>query len=129
MILNLEKLYEESTKFELLRAGVYKAKVYSYELQTSKTGKPMVCWNFELENGRRFYNYTMLDNKVGQEIFAQTVVNAGYKGELKKFDVSKFFETQELVDNNIIVVLGVRDSEQVEGEKENYIKYTKKVSK
>lgn len=126
MKINLNEALEKINSYEALEPGEYKARIFSYSLETSKTGKPMVKWIFELENKRRFFNYTMLDNDIGVGIFAQTVDNGGYTGDIENFDIENFCSNDEIVGNWLILVLGVQDSEVHEG-KENYVKYTKKI--
>lgn len=126
MKINLNEALEKINSYEVLEPGEYKARIFSYSLETSKTGKPMVKWIFELENKRRFFNYTMLDNDIGVGIFAQTVDNGGYTGDIVNFDIENFCSNNEIVGNWLTLVLGVQDSELHEG-KENYVKYTKKI--
>lgn len=126
MKIDLGKALEKANSYEVLEPGEYQAKIFEYSLQMSKTGKPMVKWIFELENKRRFYNYTLLDNEIGLGIFAQTVDNGGYNGDMSDFDIEDFCSKDEIVGGSLIVVLGVQPSETHDGD-ENYVKYTKKI--
>lgn len=70
MRITLPKTHEES-RFAPLEPGTYEAKIYSYELKTSKTNTSYIAWTFkvvdppEFENRQLWYNTPLSETALG----------------------------------------------------------------
>jgi hypothetical protein len=76
LVLDLSEIADAPER-EPLRPGTYDCEVVDVEFTSSKAGKPMLKWTFQTTdeeyNNARLWNYTTLDNEVGQRITRDSI--------------------------------------------------------
>ena len=76
LVLDLSGIADQPER-EPLRPGTYDCEVVDVEYTQSKQGKPMLKWTFQTTdeefNNTRLWNYTTLDNEMGQRITRDSI--------------------------------------------------------
>ncbi|MBT9169655.1 MAG: hypothetical protein DDT19_03018 [Syntrophomonadaceae bacterium] len=97
MVLNLDRINEDSPAFELLPAGLYDAIIENTEFGNSKSsGNPQISWTFSIIDhrflNRKMFYYTVLNKESGLARLKRLLIRVIPDADLKKFHPSRFCE-------------------------------------